>query len=111
MVNPTLKCHMALQRGENNAASKNATLERCVDPMEPKNPPSPVAATSVGIAAAVGFSPDIFIFVLIGHWIDNYGVAGYRYTFIFQICVAVLGICASLLGLYYKKKVAAQSEK
>jgi len=73
--------------------------------------PQKYAATSVGIAAAVGFSPDIFIFVLIGHWIDNYGVAGYRYTFIFQICVAVLGICASLLGLYYKKKVAAQSEK
>ena len=73
--------------------------------------PQKYAATSVGIAAAVGFSPDIFIFVLIGHWIDNYGVIGYRYTFIFQICVAALGICASLLGLYYKKRVTVQADK
>ena len=68
--------------------------------------PQKYAATSVGIAAALGFSPDIFLFVLIGHWIDRYGVDGYRYTFIFQICVAVLGICASLLGLRYKAKSA-----
>lgn len=75
---------------------------------EELNIPQKYAATSVGIAAALGFSPDIFIFVLIGHWIDKYGVTGYRYTFIFQICIAALGICASLLGLRFKKKNAAQ---
>lgn len=69
--------------------------------------PQKYAATTVGIGAALGFSPDIFIFVLIGHWIDKYGVIGYRYTFIFQMCIAVIGIIASLFALRYKKKAKA----
>lgn len=72
--------------------------------------PEKYAATTVGVAAALGFSPDIFLFPLIGFWIDKYGVDGYRYTFIFQICVMVIGVLCGLAALAYKKKKAPAAQ-
>lgn len=73
--------------------------------------PTERSASAVGLACALGFSPDIFIFVLIGHWIDTYGVNGYRYVFIFTIVLAVIGIIGNLAALRMKKKyqTAAQN--
>lgn len=73
--------------------------------------PEKYAATTVGVAAALGFSPDIFLFPLVGYWIDNYGVDGYRYTFIFQICVMVVGVLCGFTALAYKKKKAAAAAR
>ena len=67
--------------------------------------PKKYAATTVGIAAALGFSPDIFLFALAGHWLDNYGNDGYTYLFIYQIIVLAIGIAGSLLALHYRKKM------
>ena len=72
--------------------------------------PPQYAATTVGIAAALGFSPDIFLFPLAGYWLDNYGANGYRYLFTFQAVVMAIGILGSLYALHYKKKVAAAAE-
>lgn len=66
--------------------------------------PRRYSATTVGIAAALGFSPDIFLFALTGHWLDTYGNAGYQYLFIYQAVVFAVGIVGTLLALMYKKK-------
>lgn len=66
--------------------------------------PRKYAATTVGIAAALGFSPDVFLFALTGHWLDTYGNAGYQYLFIYQGVVFAVGIVGTMLALVYKKK-------
>jgi len=61
-------------------------------------------ASTIGIAAAVGFSPDIFQFLLFGNWLDKYGQVGYKYMFIFQIIVLIIGMFTALMVLKMKKK-------
>ena len=63
------------------------------------------SASTIGVAAALGFSPDIFLFPLVGFLIDNYGNDGYKYLFILQMAVFALGILGSLYCLHYKKKL------
>lgn len=78
---------------------------------EEVNVPVKYSATTIGIAAALGFSPDIFQFTLIGYWIDTYGNLGYTYTFIFQIAILVVGILVGLYILNLKKKRANEGSK
>lgn len=61
-------------------------------------------ASTIGIAAAVGFSPDLFQFILFGHWLDTYGNTAYTYMFIFQAVVLVLGLLAAVGILKLRKK-------
>lgn len=68
--------------------------------------PRALSASTVGIAAAVGFSPDLFQFTLFGYWMDNCGKAAYTYMFVYQIIVLVAGILASIGILRLKKKNA-----
>lgn len=69
------------------------------------------SASTIGVAAALGFSPDIFMFALAGHWIDKYGNAGYKYLFIFQLIILVVGIFGSICALAYKKKYHSEKEE
>ena len=54
--------------------------------------PRKVAATTIGVAAVLGFSPDLFQYMLFGHWLDTHGVSGYKYMFVFQIIVLLIGM-------------------
>jgi len=69
------------------------------------NIPRKYAATTVGVAAALGFLPDLFQFTLFGSWLDKYGNLGYKYMFIFQLVVLVIGLLGSLYVLKYKKNM------
>lgn len=66
--------------------------------------PRALSASTIGIAAAVGFSPDLFQFTLFGYWMDNCGKSAYTYMFIYQIIVLVAGILASIGILKLKKR-------
>ena len=74
------------------------------------NIPIKYAATTTGIGAILGFSPDVFLFVLIGHWIDTYGALGYTYTFLFQLGIMVVGVFSALFILRRKKKMQEKQE-
>lgn len=63
-------------------------------------------ASTIGIAAAIGFSPDMFQFLLYGSWIDKYANKGYTYMFMYQIGVLTIGAITALLVLKLKKKNA-----
>ena len=63
-----------------------------------------LTASTIGIAAAVGFSPDLFQFTLFGYWLDTLGTQAYTYMFIFQAVVLVIGALAALKILHIKKK-------
>lgn len=68
--------------------------------------PRSVAATTAGVGAMIGFSPDIFQFALYGYWLDNTesAEAAYDKIFIFQIVVMVIGIIAALWVIRSGKK-------
>ena len=72
--------------------------------------PRKYAATTVGVAAALGFSPDLFIFAFAGHLLDTYGNDGYKYLFIFQVGLLLIGFFGSLYALRYKKRLLQNKE-
>ncbi len=77
-----------------------ATITECGVPRDK-------TASTIGIAAALGFSPDLFQFTLFGHWLDTYGNEAYPMMFIFQAVVLVIGFIAAIMVLRLKKKNAA----
>ena len=45
-----------------------------------------------GISSALGYTPDIFMYTLLGSWMDSYGQRGYNMTWIYAIVAAILCI-------------------
>ena len=66
-------------------------------------------ASTIGLVAAVGFSPDLFQFTMYGHWLDNYGNVAYTYIFIFQTIVLIVGALSAAGILFLKKKRTVNS--
>lgn len=71
--------------------------------------PRELTASTVGIAAAVGFSPDLFQFTLFGYWLDTFGNAAYTYMFVYQAVILCIGILATIA--ISRKKVKKAIEK
>jgi len=67
------------------------------------NIPKERTASTIGIAAALGFSPDMFQFLLFGNLLDKYGTTGYTYMFIYQIVILTIGTIAAVTVLQKKK--------
>lgn len=72
--------------------------------------PRELSASTIGVAAAVGFSPDLFQFTLFGYWMDNCGDAAFTYMFVYQTIVLVVGILAAATILKRKKTVLAEAQ-
>lgn len=70
--------------------------------------PVKYAAITAGIVCAIGYSPDLFIFILFGHWLDAYGNAAYNYIFLYDIVVCLIGVTSALLTFRYKRRFAEQ---
>lgn len=70
--------------------------------------PVKYAAITAGIVCAIGYSPDLFIFILFGHWLDTYGNAAYNYIFIYDIAMCLLGVGSAILTFRYKRRFAQQ---
>lgn len=68
------------------------------------NVPKKYTASMIGIAAAIGFSPDFFQYVIFGNWLDNYGGKGYDYMFTYQLGVFVVGILTGIIVLVLKRR-------
>ena len=66
--------------------------------------PRELTASAIGVAAAVGFSPDLFQFVLFGWYLDKFGNTGYTYIFVTQAVILVIGVLAAIAILKLKKK-------
>lgn len=73
--------------------------------------PKRYTASTIGIAAAIGFSPDMFQFLLFGNLLDKFGNAGYTYMFTYQIVVLFIGLITALAVLKIKHKIRAAGEE
>lgn len=70
--------------------------------------PRKYAGTTSGVVCAIGYCPDLFIFVLYGYWLDHFGNDGYRNIFIYAAVVMVIGVINAIVTQLYKKKHAAE---
>lgn len=50
-----------------------------------------------GIASAIGYMPDMFMYTLVGSWMDNYGRTGYNMTWAYAMVAAALCIVFSFV--------------
>lgn len=64
-----------------------------------------------GIASCLGYCPDLFIYTLVGSWMDAYGAEGFRMTWAYAMVAALLCVVFSLiLSRIIKKEQAAKEE-
>lgn len=68
------------------------------------NVPKKYTASTIGMAAVIGFSPDMFQFVLYGNWLDKFENVGYTYMFMYQMGVLAVGTVAAILVLKLKNR-------
>ena len=74
--------------------------------------PRKYAGTTSGVVCAIGYCPDLFIFVLYGYWLDKFGNAGYRNIFVYAAVVMVIGVInASSDTDLQKEKISTRSLK
>ena len=50
-----------------------------------------------GIASALGYMPDMFMYTLVGSWMDSYGRTGYNMTWIYAMAAAALCIVLTFI--------------
>lgn len=61
------------------------------------NIPVEMSGRISGIASCIGYMPDLFIYTLVGSWMDSYGATGYKMTWVYAMVAAVLCIIVTLV--------------
>ncbi|WP_334104308.1 MFS transporter [Muricomes intestini] len=63
-----------------------------------------------GIASCLGYTPDLFMYTLVGSWMDNYGRTGYNMTWVYAMAAAILcAVITFILSRIVKKEQAAKA--
>lgn len=61
-----------------------------------------------GISSALGYLPDVFMYTLVGGWMDSYGRTGFNMTWIYAVVAALLCVILTLiLGKIVKRDQAS----
>lgn len=59
-----------------------------------------VTGVATGIISIISYSPDLFVQAMYGKWIDDFGLLGYKYIFIFM---TVFMVVSAVSALFIKK--------
>jgi len=70
--------------------------------------PQAYTGIATGIVAVLAYTPDAFLYLLAGHWIDTYGSKGYTMLFGFVAALLVAGIAVSAILIKSIKAKKAQ---
>lgn len=63
-----------------------------------------------GIASCLGYTPDLFMYTLVGGWMDNYGRTGFNMTWAYAMAAALLcAVITFILSRVVKKEKAAKA--
>jgi len=70
-----------------------------------------LTGAAAGLASMIGFTPDVFLYPLIGSWLDKHpGALGYQYMFRFMFVIAIVGlVIVSIFIKIIKKKKTSKS--
>jgi len=66
-----------------------------------------VTGLATGIISIISYSPDLFMQVMIGQWLDKYGLFGYKLTFLWMTVCLIGAIITAILI----RKTALKTEK
>lgn len=73
--------------------------------------PLELSSTVTGIVCVIGYTPDIFMSLLIGNKLDNQpGAEAYKSVFVYIIVFAVIALATSIIMYRYAKKKAAEKD-
>ena len=50
-----------------------------------------------GISSAIGYAPDLFMYTLVGSWMDKYGAEGFKMTWAYAAVAAVVCVVLSIV--------------
>ena len=70
--------------------------------------PMAVTGSAIGVISMFSFVSDIFYSAVCGHFIDTYGLGGYKWIFVMTVVVLLAGAAACM---YIVKKIKARSAK
>ncbi len=71
--------------------------------------PANMSGRVSGIASCLGYAPDLFLYVMVGSWMDTYGAKGFKMTWAYAAGAALLCIVFSLLLARVIKKDQANA--
>lgn len=81
-------------------------------PMTEAKVPFQYVGTVLGIASCIGYSSDLWVYNLVGNWLDELGDAGYLRIWILQAAGALMMLVFGLLlGRLYKRAAGRQEKK
>lgn len=72
--------------------------------------PAKVAATALALVTLIGYSPDFFIHIMYGNWIDQYGVEGFDKIFLYAAVVGAACVPIALIGVMMSRKINKKTE-
>jgi predicted MFS family arabinose efflux permease len=67
-----------------------------------------LAGTCIGIASVIAYSPDAFMYILFGHWLDSYGNGGYKLIFTYSAIVSAVAVA---IGIYLYSGIVKRKKK
>lgn len=73
--------------------------------------PVEYTGTFLGVAYCVGWSHYLYRNVIIGGWLDNHGLLGYRYMYLFMVGCALLAMTGAILMNHAMKKQKTLSKE
>ncbi|MFR9196138.1 MFS transporter [Blautia hydrogenotrophica] len=62
-----------------------------------------------GIASALEFAPDLFLYTLVGGWMDTYGAAGFKMTWAYAVVASLLCVVMAFVLSRIIKKNASKA--
>lgn len=65
-----------------------------------------VTGVATGIISVISYSPDLFVQAMYGKWLDDFGLAGYKYIFLFMTVFMVI----SAISAYLIRKTAVKAQ-
>lgn len=74
------------------------------------NIPVSMSGRVSGISSSLGYTPDIFMYTLVGSWMDTYGKTGFNMTWIYAIVAALLCLLLTFILTKVVKKDAKKAE-
>lgn len=80
-------------------------------PMAEVGIPFALTGAASGIISIIGYSPDMFIYNIMGKWLDQYpGAKGYRYIFILTAVSMAAAFVVCWFAYRYGKKIKAEKK-
>lgn len=68
------------------------------------------AGLSIGLVSIIAYSPDAFMYILFGSWLDKFGNEGYDRIFIYSAVLCIVAVAAGITLMLSGRKTKAEAK-